>query len=347
MKTLVTGATGLVGSHIVEKLCREGDQVFALVRQQSDTRFLEGLGVELRYGSITDPLAVYAAVEGMDRVIHAAALTEEWAPRRQSYEVNVEGTENMLEASLSLNVERFIYVSSLAVMGFRNHHNTGTDTDYAKPGDPYIDSKMDAEKLVRRFSRFGLATTILRPGAMYGPRDRRLLPRILTHLKQGTFRFVGDGKNRMNINYVGNFADAVVLAGKTTRSIGEVYNVANNDKQLDIETFIFKVADLWGYPRPQRHVPVFVAKMATSLVERSARLMRKKDPPYLTKGRLRFLSHNLEFDINKTKEELGFENRVGIDEGLLLTKHWMETSQEHGSAEKQAPAVHVSSGPDR
>ena len=73
MKTLVTGATGLVGSHIVEKLCREGDQVFALVRQQSDTRFLEGLGVELRYGSITDPLAVYAAVEGWTGSFCAAA----------------------------------------------------------------------------------------------------------------------------------------------------------------------------------------------------------------------------------------------------------------------------------
>ena len=150
----------------------------------------------------------------------------------------------------------------------------------------------------------------------------------------------------MNINYVGNFADAVVLAGKTTRSIGEVYNVANDDKQLDIETFIFKVADLWGYPRPQRHVPVFVAKMATSLVERSARLTQE-GPALPDEGTTEVLSHNLEFDINKTKEELGFENRVGIDEGLLLTKHWMETSQEHGSAEKQAPAVHVSSGPDR
>jgi len=317
------------------------------VRHESDTRFLGSLGVELRYGSITDPLAVYAAVEGVNRVCHAAALTEEWASRSASYEVNVEGTENVLEASLGRNVGRFFYVSSLAVMGFGNHYNTGLDTDYAKSGDPYIDTKMDAEKLVRRFSRFGLATTILRPGAMYGPRDRRLLLRILKHLEEGTFRFVGDGKNKMNINYVGNFADAVVLAGKTTRSIGEVYNIANDDKSLDVETFIFKVADLWGYPRPQRHVPVLLAKAATSIVEMSARLMRKKEPPYLTKARLRFLSHNLEFDISKAKEELGFENRVGIDEGLALTKRWMEDQEEEGRARAQESAVHVSTGPDR
>jgi len=87
MKTLITGATGLVGSHIAEKLCREGEDVWALVRTNSDTRFLKGLDVKLRYGSITDPLAVYEAVEGMDRVCHAAALTEEWASRELAYEV--------------------------------------------------------------------------------------------------------------------------------------------------------------------------------------------------------------------------------------------------------------------
>ncbi len=347
MKTLITGATGLVGSHIAEKLSHEGDQVFALVRDSSDTRFIESLGVRLRYGSITDPLAVYAAVEGMDRICHAAALTEEWAPRELSYEVNVEGTENLLEASLGRDVKRFFYISSLSVMGFRHHYNTGLETDYAKPGDPYIDTKMDAEKLVRRFSRFGLATTILRPGFMYGPRDRRFLQRILSHLEHGTFRFIGDGKNKMNLNYAGNFADAVALAGRTPRSVGQVYNIANDDKSLDMETFIFKVADLWGYPRPKSHVPVIVARTATEIMERWAKLTHKKEPPYLTKTRLKFLSHNLEFDISKAREELGFENRVRIDEGLAITKRWMETGIEHGrQQEEETTAVHVQDRPD-
>ncbi|MBE0534614.1 MAG: NAD-dependent epimerase/dehydratase family protein [Phycisphaerae bacterium] len=346
MKTLITGATGLVGSHIAEKLCREGEEVWALVRTSSNTRFLEGLGVKLRYGSITDPLAVYEAVEGMDRVCHAAALTEEWTSRELAYEVNVEGTENLLEASLARGVERFLFVSSLSVMGFRNHYNTGLETDYAKPGDPYIDTKMDAEQLVRRFSRFGLATTILRPGFMYGPRDRRFLQRILSHLEKGTFKFVGDGKNKMNLNYAGNFADAVVLAVRTPGSIGQVYNIANDDKSLDMQTFIFKVADLWGFARPNAHIPVIIAKAATSIMERSAKIMRKKQPPLLTKTRLKFLSHNLEFDISKAKEDLGFENRVGIDQGLALTKEWMEASrQDDHRAEEARFALHVQGRP--
>jgi nucleoside-diphosphate-sugar epimerase len=347
MKTLVTGATGMVGSHIVEKLHGDGQQVVALVRSGGDTRFLESLGIELRYGSITDPIAVYEAVKGMDRVCHAAALTEEWASPEESYEVNVEGTENLLEAAMARDVGRFFFVSSLAVLGFHSHYNTGMESDYVKCGDPYIDTKMDAEKLVRRFSRFGLATTILRPGFMYGPHDRRFLKRILSHLENGTFRFIGDGKNKMNLNYAGNFADAVLLAAKTPRSIGQVYNIANDDKSLDMETFIFKVADLWGYPRPHAHIPVIVARAVMSLMEGSARLMKKKEPPYLTKTRFKFLSYNLEFDISKAREELGFENRVRIDEGLALTKQWMEASREDDrrAEEERAPALHVQARP--
>jgi len=139
----------------------------------------------------------------------------------------------------------------------------------------------------------------------------------------------------MNLNYAGNLADAVVLSSKTPESIGQAYNIANDDKTLDMETFVFKVADLWGFARPDKHIPVRVAKIATSIMERSARLMRKKEPPLLTKTRLKFLSHNLEFDISKAKKELGFENRVHIDEGLALTKRWMEENHTPNDSMKQ------------
>jgi len=326
MKNLVTGATGFVGSHIAEKLKQEGEEVIALARESSDTGFLEESGIEIRYGCVTDPCSVYQATKGIERVYHAAALTDEWVAKEESYEVNVEGTANILQAAFENKIDRFFFVSSLAVMGFKNHYNTAVVTDYIKARDPYIDTKIEAEKFVWRFNKFGLATTILRPGFMYGPRDRRFMRRILSKLEKGSFRFVGGGKNILNLNYVGNFADAVVLAGKTPRSIGQAYNIANDDKNLDMQTFIFKVADLWGYARPKSHIPVKAAQAATCVMERFARLMRRKEPPLLTKTRLKFLSHNLEFDISKTKEELGFENKIDIDQGLYMTKQWIEAS---------------------
>ncbi len=326
MKNLVTGATGFVGSHIAEKLVKEGQEVIAFARISSDTTFLKKLGVKIRYGSITDPSSTYEATEGIERVYHAAALTGEWVPKEISYEVNVEGTANLLEASLENKINRFFFVSSLAVMGFKDHRNTGVDTDYKKAQDPYIDTKIEAEKLVRKFGEFGLAVTILRPGFMYGPRDRRFMKRILSKLKKDAFMFIGDGKNILNLNYAGNFADAVILSSKMPTSIGQAYNIANDDKSLNIQTFIFKVADLWGYPRPGKHISVKVAKTATTIMETSARFMRKKEPPLLTKTRLKFLSHNLEFDISKAREELGFENKIDIDQGLVMTKQWIEES---------------------
>jgi len=324
MKSLITGATGFVGSHIAKKLKDSGHEVIALARRSSDTRFLEEMGIPVRYGSVTDISTVYQAAEGVDMVFHAAALTEEWIPKKLTYEVNVGGTENILQASIENNVGRFFFISSLAVLGCRNHYNTPVDAEYLKAGDPYIDSKIDAEKLVRKFADFGLAVTILRPGFMYGPYDRRFMKRVLEKLKGGSFKFVGDGKNKLNLNYVGNFADAVVLASQTENSIGKIYNIANDDKTLDMRTFTYKVADLWGFDRPKGHVPVEVARIATSIMESSARLIGKKEPPILTKTRLKFLTLNLEFDISAAKQDLGFENKVKIDQGLCLTKKWIE-----------------------
>jgi nucleoside-diphosphate-sugar epimerase/alpha-beta hydrolase superfamily lysophospholipase len=336
MKNLITGATGFVGSHVAEKLKHDGQEVIALARESSDTSFIEELGIEIRYGDLADPASVYDAVTGIDRVFHVAAVTGEWVRRSICNEVNVEGTSNLMEASLENGVGRFFFVSSLAVMGFKNHYNTGVETDYPKAHDPYIDTKIEAEKLAWRFHEFGLPITVIRPGFMYGPRDRRFLKRILEKLRTGKFKFVGDGKNKLNLNYAGNFADAVVLASKTPHSIGQAYNVANDDKTLDMETFIFKVADLWQYDRPQDHIPLNVAKTATSVMETCARLMRKKEPPLLTKTRLKFLSLNLEFDISKAKEELGFENRIHIDEGLAITKQWIEETHAYDEpAEKK------------
>lgn len=326
MRNLVTGATGFVGSHIAEKLIQDGEQVTALARETSDTTFLKHIGADIRYGSLTDPVSLIEATKGIDRVFHVAAMTEEWVPKEVTQKINVDGTANLLEASLENKVQRFFFVSSLAVMGFKNHYNTGVETDYAKSHDPYIDTKIEAEKIVWRFHKFGLPVTVLRPGFMYGPRDRRFLKRILEKLESNDFIFIGEGRNMLNLNYAGNFADAVVAAARTEDSIGEVYNVSNDDKSLDMQTFIYKVADMWGYDRPEKHIPVAVAKIATSLMEGSAKLFRKKEPPLLTKTRLKFLSLNLEFDISKAKEQLGFENNINIDDGLAITKNWIEES---------------------
>ena len=329
MKYLITGATGFVGSHIAEKFRREGDEVIALARETSNPKgikFLEYIGADghpvKNYSDIKD------VVSQADRIIHAAASTGEWI-NRQDYEANIKGTKIFLNASLEKRLgqgfDRFIFISSLGVMGLRNHYHTGTKTDYEKTNDFYLDSKIESEKLVKEFyNEYRLPITILRPGFVYGERDRRLMKRMLETLGQGKFKFIGDGKNKMNLVYAGNFADAVYLSAQTDKAIGQEYNVTD-DNGLDIKTFVYKICDLWGFGKPTKHVPIPVAKTAAFFIDGLARLVKTKEPPLLTKTRLKFLSLNLDFDISKTREDLGYNPQVDINNGLNRVKKWIET----------------------
>ncbi|MEK6951497.1 MAG: NAD-dependent epimerase/dehydratase family protein [Nanoarchaeota archaeon] len=325
MKYLITGATGFVGSNIAKEFVNQGEEVIALARKTSrkeDIDFLRDLGAEVRY--VKDYSDIKNVVGRADRVIHAAASTGEWI-NRQHYEANIQGTRIFLNASLESKIDRFIFISSLGVMGLKNHYRTGTETDYKKTNDFYLDSKIESEKLVKEFySQYRLPITILRPGFVYGERDRRLMKRMLESLEKGRFRFIGDGKNKMNLVYAGNFADAVYLSTKTSNAVGQTYNVTD-DNGLDIETFVYKICDLWGFKRPIKHVPIPLAKTAAFFIEGLARLVKTKEPPLLTKTRLKFLSLNLDFDISKTREDLGYEPNVDIDEGLNRVKKWIET----------------------
>lgn len=328
MKNLVTGATGFVGSHIAEKLKNEGEEVRALARSSSNADFFKKIGVEVFNGDVTDYDSVKEAVKGIDRVYHAAAVTDEWVGKKEAIEVNVEGTRNLLNASLENKVEQFFFISTLGVMGLRNHYGTGNVPDYEeddkKTSDNYIDTKIEAEKLVKIFHKeANLPTAILRPGFVYGPRDMKLIKRLVEKIHSGKFAFIGNGKNILDIVYASNFADAVILAGKTEKAIGQAYNVTD-DSGIDMETFIFKITDLWGLERPTKYIPIPVAKVLTNIIEGTARLLRKKTPPVLTKTRLKFMSLNLDFDISKTREELGYNPKVDIDEGLKLTKKWID-----------------------
>ncbi len=328
MKNLITGATGFVGSHIAERFLNEGEEVIALARKSSkdnDIKFLEDLGAEIYYGDITKYDSIKSAIENSDRVIHSAASTGEWIKKKQAYDTNIKGTQNLLKGSLENKIQRFIFISSLGVAGLRNHNKTRTDIGYQKANDNYIDTKIESEKLVRCFSeKNNLPFTIMRPGFVYGERDRRLMKRMLENLEKGKFMFIGNGKNKMDLVYAGNLADAVYLASQTDRAVGEIYNVTD-DNNLDIETFVYKICDIWGFEKPTKHIPIPVAKIAANMLEKIAKIRGKKEPPLLTKTRLKFMSLNLDFDISKTREHLGYKPAINIDEGLKKTKKWIDT----------------------
>lgn len=327
MRNLVTGATGFIGSFIAENLVKRGEEVRALVRKTSDTAFLKSLDVELFYGDLNNADSIRQAVKGMDKVFHSAAIVGDWVPKEEAYRVNVEGTRYLLEASKEEKVKRFVFISSLGVLGMKDHHKTGSDAPRIKVNDAYADSKVDSEEVVVGFGRENnFPFTVIRPGFVFGPRDSKVIPRIVDFLKNDKFVFIGSGKNKINMIYVENLADIVIKASYSDKAIGQVYNVTN-DSDMTMMALVCMVSDLWGYKRPTRHVPKNVAYTLCNIMEFFAKMTHAKEPPLLNKMRLKFLSLNLDFDIQKIKEELDYKPPFNMLEGLKRTKAWMEQTR--------------------
>lgn len=324
MRNLVTGASGFIGSHIAERLIKEGEEVTALVRNASNTVFLKSIGVKLAYGDINKSASLENAVKGMDVVYHSAALTDEWISPAEACRVNIEGTKNILDAARNAGVKRFVFISSLAVLGMKNHYGTGADAAYHKSGDSYIDTKIDAERLVMKYYNvYKMPVTVVRPGFVFGPGDNKLIPRILGRLKKKQFMFIGTGRNKINAVYIENLTDAIMLAAKNEKAIGQIYNITN-DSSMTLEEFIYKITDIWKLEKPTRRISKSLAYLMCVVLTGIARLKKQKEPPYITKTRIKFLSLNLDFDISKTKNDLGYKPLVSIEEGLRRTRDWLE-----------------------
>lgn len=324
MRNLITGATGFIGSHIAQRLAEYQEEVTALVRKTSKIDFLKSLGIKFAYGDINDIDSVRRAMNGIEVIYHSAALADEWISPKEAHRVNVQGTKNLLDCALEAKVKKFVFVSSLAVLGMQDHYGTAADAPYHKTGDSYIDTKIDSEQLVMEYYRkYNLPVTVVRPGFVFGPRDNKLIPRISERLKKNQFMFVGDGKNKINSVYIENLTDAIILAARSDKAIGQKYNVTN-DSNMTLEDLVSKIVDIWKFDKPKKHIPKALAYLVCSVLTGWARLIRAKEPPYITKTRIKFLSLNLDFDISKTRNDLGYNPRVSIEEGLKRTKEWME-----------------------
>lgn len=324
---LVTGATGLVGSHLVEFLVRNGHKVRCLVRQSSDNAFLKSLGIDFITGDVTDSAAVDKAVNGADVVYHCAAMVSDWADRATMAAVNVGGTENIINACLKYKTKRLVMVSSLAVLGMGKQVNANETAPYVYTGDNYNYTKIESEKRILTAVREKkLSAVILRPPYIYGPRDRQLLPRVVKFLKEGKFVFIGSGKNPISLVYVKNLVHALYLAGESNSAVGQIYHITDGH-DLTRREFITALAQKFGYSAPGKSVPAFVAKCACPVLEFVNKVKKSTEPPLLNKFRMKFLDTYLTFDISKAKKELGYKPVYTYEQALEETVNWFKSSE--------------------
>ncbi len=324
---LITGATGFVGSHVADAAVSRGT-VRALARAGGDTKHLESIGTEIVPGDLTDPDALRRAADGADYVVHCAAKVGDWGPVEEYRKVNVEGLRALLEAVRGRSLRRFVYISTLGVYEARHHY--GTDETEPLPEqhiDGYTQSKVEGEKLVlEEFRKHRTPVTVLRPGFVYGPRDRALLPRLAGRLKADDVVYIARGRYALNTTYVGNLVDAVFLAADNPRAVGEVFNVTDGEF-VSKRRFFEAVADGLGLSRPKMSIPLWLAWPLARWREGVFRRKNKPHPPRITQANVKFAGLNLDFSIAKARTVLGYDPRVGFDEGMKQALEWYRHQQ--------------------
>lgn len=320
---LVTGATGLVGSHVVERLCRDRWQVRALVRDRARAVWLERLGAQLVTGDTLRADTLAPAMTGADVVFHAAAAVTAdggWEAFRRP---NVDGTRNVVNATSSAGA-RLVHVSSVAVYGagarYSSQGRTSEDTPLAALGQHsyYARSKRESEQLVMQAHAEGrLWATAVRPDVVYGARDRQFVPRIAKLLRLGVAPVIGGGGSTLAVVHAANVADGMVRAAMHDDAGGRAYNLAN-DYDVTVAQF-FRLAGE-GLGKRLR-----VVSLNPSLAQLVMRAVARVAPARL-RSSLRqsvdFLSRDNPFTSERARRELGWDPPVRPVEGVVEAFRW-------------------------
>lgn len=324
---LVTGATGFIGGHLVQRLVREGYRVRCLVRESSDTSVLDALHVQLARGDLTDAGSLISAAQGCRFVFHCGALVSDWATIEEINQVNVAGTRNVLEASLAASAERFVHISTTDVYGYPGR--PGIDEKYVPAGfsNWYSETKRTAEAEVRRIERArGLNVVILRPATVYGPRSEDVVGDMARAVRGRQMLLVDGGRAVAGLLYVENLVDAAVLALRNDAALGEAFNLTD---ELDItwKRFLGDLAEGLRCPEPRWSVPYGVAFGIAFALEHGYRLLRRtarvKTRPLLSRQAVHVLGRDQDFSSRKARETLGWAPRVSYRDGLAATIEWL------------------------
>ncbi|MFQ5806085.1 MAG: NAD-dependent epimerase/dehydratase family protein [Phycisphaerae bacterium] len=323
---LVTGASGLLGSHIVEQLRKRGQPVRALVRPSSDRSWLATQSVEFAEGDVTHPPSLERACRGCDVVYHAAAKVGDWGPWEEFQRITIDGTRNVVSAAIAAGVRRLLQISSISVFGY---YTKGERIDETyEVGHKlykwayYSRSKLEAERIAREAGRNGkIEVTVIRPAWLYGERDRATIARLAAMIRNGKAKILGRGDNRLNVVYAGNVAEAAITAAAMPEADGEVYN-CSNDGAITQQEYFDLLAKAIGVPPVRRKVPYRLAYCAGFALECLGHLLRTKKPPFVTRYAVWLMGRRSYFSAEKARRQLNWRATVPYEVGVLRTIKW-------------------------
>jgi dihydroflavonol-4-reductase len=306
MKTLVTGASGFIGSSVVRRLLERGKQVRCYVEPGAKTSNLDGLDVEIVVGDVNDRDAIAKALKGVDTLYHLAAIYAIWLKDPAlMYRVNVEGSKTVLWAAYKANLSKVVYTSSIAAVGHRPDGSPSTEDDQFgerewEDGNAYIRSKWLSEVDALRFAREGLPLVVVNPGFPFGERDIAPTPTgsfIIAALQKKVPGYVDAGFCAVDVDDV---AEGHVLAAEKGR-VGERYILANHN--VTFKEFYDVVARIADVPAPKRRIPNWAASSIGWAMEKYATARKQK--PLATYKAAKYTATTHFFDSSKARRELG------------------------------------------
>jgi nucleoside-diphosphate-sugar epimerase len=327
MASLVTGASGFLGGHLVEKLVAEGEEVFVLIRSTSATPHLTHLPVRSVIGDLGDPTSLKKAVAPVTRIFHCAACSTDWASWETYFAANVKGTENLLEAARSVpKLDRFVHVSTTDVYGY-----PVVPCDETQPtvdaGLPYNQTKRLGELAVwKAYSEFALPATVVRPATIYGPRGKDFTVEIAALLRQRLMATIDGGRAAGGFAYVGNVAEAMVQASVSEKTIGQAYNISDGTNATWDDYLRLFAAGL-DCPRPWINLSTDTAVRLARVFEAIHKTLRLPGRPLLTRHAVKLLGMDQEFPTDKARREFGFAPAISLEEGVARSAAWIKHIQ--------------------
>ena len=332
-RCLVTGASGFIGGHLVERLVEQGTPVRCLARAESDTGRLRRLGVQIAVGDLTDAGSVRSAADGCEYVLHCAALVSDWATVPEMRRVNVQGTRNVLDAALAASTRRVIHFSSTDVYG---HPGTREIDETYRPrrvSNWYSRTKLEAERELTQARRGAVETVILRPATIFGPRSVNVVGEIAQAIAGGQMLLIDGGRAVAGLCYIDNLIDAAILTLEHPAATGQTFNVTDG---LDVtwRQFIDDLAGGLGHRRPRWNLPYGLARPLGLSMEQGYRLARRltgvRTEPLLSRQAVEVMGRDQSFSNAKIRQRLGWEPRVGYAAGLEATLTWLRAGSDLG-----------------
>ena len=321
---LLTGATGFIGAHLVRFLDSRGYAVRCLARKTSNLSQLAVITKEIFYGDVTQRETLPKALRGADIVVHLAAIRGEKPISMNEYwSVNVSGTANLLEACHAEGVRRFIYCSTVGVMGWIK--DPPADERYAiNPIGAYHVTKARAEDVVREYtSRGSIEGTVVRPGITYGAGDRDgMIFKLTRMLRHKRFIWIGNGANRLHLVAIENLMQGFETLIKNRGSVGGTFIIADATP-ITMDRVVRTICDALKVNPPVWRVPTLLVRKLAVMTAKLASAKLGERAPKLTPMQVDMLTRDRCYDISKARS-LGYIPDIPTPTGLRRAVEWSQ-----------------------